>query len=188
MPWSNKEKRIAMLRQPVNRIAEGATQSKCAGQRHSLGSARSAMAKVPIVGVREGFRFARRQPATMESRNIGAGVSRPPAPSRPAQSAAQSRRRFCGARFLARAVRRGLPECVKSLRFGRVRTIRSKTEALGTSACLHRPMTDLNSIGEPPIASDSGRPPRRPEVGLESGGSGMRFGPESIPSGDSGSA
>lgn len=49
-------------------------------------------------------------------------------------------------------------------------------------------MTGLNSIDEPPIASDSGRPRSRPESGSKSGRSSMRFGPAAIPGCDSGPA
>ncbi len=163
--------------------------TKCADQRCDLESKRLAMPDIPVPGVREEFRFKRRQPAPMDARKIGVPTDRPSAPSRSAQSAAQSRRRQISPRSLSvGAARRWLSDFAKSLRFGLVRTIRSKTEARSPSACLPRPMTGLNSIGEPPVASDSGKPRRSPESGLESGRSDKRFIPALIPSGDSGPA
>lgn len=90
--------------------------------------------------------------------------------------------------FLIGVVHRRVAEAAtKSLRFGQRRTIRRKLETL-SRACLPRPMTELNSVGKPPIATDAGRRHCRPETDPKSDAGGMRFGSMAIPSDDSGLA
>lgn len=181
---------MAMLRQPSGRIAEGAINAERADQRCDPGPGRRAMPDIPLNGAREEFRFEWRQPATAETRKIDV-------PANPAARAAavgakrgailQMLRTLQGS-FQVAAVRNAFWEFAKSLRFGRVRTIRSRAENHSTSSRLPRPMTDPDSVGEPPIASDSERLRRRPGFGLNPGRSGIRFRPASIPTDNSGSA